>query len=154
MNGGYLPLITGLRRNILKRAVKDIRPFSKKFDAIAISGASGFLIGPSLADILGKKLIIVRKGGERPHGFVVEFSDICENYLIVDDIINTGNTIKRIIKTIKQQLNNKPDLYSYLSDYPPQPFGAYIYSQLSCRTSDLKLPEDFVIVYRSANKED
>ena len=72
-------------------------------DAIAFRGVSGALIAPSVADKLGKHLIVSRKANDDSHSIydVESSSTKVKNYAIVDDLIGTGNTLRTIRFTIE-----------------------------------------------------
>ena len=78
-------------------------------DTIAFTGNSGAAMGYILAAHINLPMICIRKNrGEGTH-FQHEFEGNldCRNYLIVDDLICTGNTIKYIHKVIADKLNDK-----------------------------------------------
>jgi orotate phosphoribosyltransferase len=83
--------IAAVRR--AKRAIKGLR-----FDAIAFSGMSGALVAPSVAMSLRKPMILVRKQSDDCHagGGAVEGALDAETYIIIDDFISSGDTLKRI----------------------------------------------------------
>ena len=94
---------------LVHRVAKKIQALQKKlgFDALAFTGTSGAAIAYPVSVITGIPLICVRKTTRGSHcNMVVEGpsdKDI-KKYLIVDDFIQSGNTIRKIIKKIK---NNK-----------------------------------------------
>jgi adenine/guanine phosphoribosyltransferase-like PRPP-binding protein len=68
------------------------------FDAFAFRGMSGALLAAPLAFILGKERILCRKQGENNHsGHAVEGYKASKRYIIVDDGIDSGATVSRII---------------------------------------------------------
>jgi orotate phosphoribosyltransferase-like protein len=69
-----------------------------QFDAIAFTGSSGAAIAFPLMVEHKIPIIYVRKPRESSHGGKIEYtSDIdISRYLIVDDFIDTGSTIKRV----------------------------------------------------------
>ena len=81
------------------------------FDTIAFSGHSGSAIAYPLSYRMGIPLICVRKSGENSH-FVKENPKLLEGhmttkkYVIVDDFISSGDTVRRMLKTIKDNLPN------------------------------------------------
>lgn len=87
---------------ISKEIVKQLRPIKKTFDAIAIRGFSGALIGPTVAGLLNKDLVIVRKMTESSHSMRSIEGYVSDNlkYIIVDDFISSGNTIEQIKQSI------------------------------------------------------
>ena len=77
------------------------------FDAIAFRGMSGALIAPAVALKLDKTLLMVRKpraGNEDDsHSYEhVEGDAAARRYVILDDFIATGRTIKAITEEIKR----------------------------------------------------
>ena len=91
------------RQNVINWIVQALEGKKDEFDAIAVSGSSGLLVGPSVADHLQKNIILVRtnKGGHSD--YLVE-GPKDGRYVIVDDLIDTGRTVKRIVRGIHTQL--------------------------------------------------
>jgi hypothetical protein len=89
------------------RRFKEIRT-QHEFQAIAFSGSSGCAIGFTLGLIHKIPLIYVRKDKEESHGRSVEYngSEEVKNYLIVDDFICTGATVRKIIDKIDKFAKN------------------------------------------------
>ncbi len=85
-------------------AIKHLR--SIQFDAVAFSGNSGAMIGGALCVILDKHPILVRKKISRDaHSkYIVEgfFPREPMRYIIVDDFVHTGNTVRNIFSRIKR----------------------------------------------------
>lgn len=88
-------------KNLIKETVKKIKAFQKKnpFDAIAFRGSSGAALAFPLADKLNVGLIHIRKDKSHYRGIYEGVSNI-KSYIIVDDVIETGKTIKKIIKHV------------------------------------------------------
>ena len=108
-----------LRRQTISRTVRHLKPIIDTFDAIAVSGVSGMLIGVPVADMLDKPLIVVRKEHNTHSDCLVEGS-IEGRYLIVDDLINTGETINTIVASIHNHHNEHAicvGIYLWLSQY-------------------------------------
>lgn len=90
------------------------------FDAIAVRGVSGLLIGPALALELDKTLIVVRKPGDHKpifdggshSGYTIEGDISASRYVIVDDCVSSGTTAKEILRKIEER---------YLEARMPQP---------------------------------
>lgn len=78
-----------------------------QFDALAFRGASGLLVGPSVALRLNKTMILVRKPEEKTLGECHSWNN-CEGdrgarrYIIVDDFVCEGNTARKIVEAIKE----------------------------------------------------
>ena len=100
LNGGLEPDKRSIR---IKRAVKALKKYESKYDTIAFTGMSGALYAPELATRLKKHLIIVRKNTKDCHSQqLVEGHQTCQNYIIVDDFINTGHTVWKIRQAVKE----------------------------------------------------
>jgi hypothetical protein len=83
-------------RDRVNKAVRLLRPHADKFEAIAIRGYSGSLVGPAVAMRLRKDLIIIRKPSDNSHSPYQVEGVQAGSYLIVDDQIATGKTINAI----------------------------------------------------------
>lgn len=79
------------------RAIRDLH-----FDAIAFSGMSGALVAPSVAMALRKPMILARKDTDDSHAGrgVVEGALDADTYIIIDDFISYGDTVRRIHSSI------------------------------------------------------
>lgn len=72
------------------------------FDAIAFTGNSGAGIAFPLSAKYGYNLICVRKG-EYSHGKNIEASpERIEKYVIVDDQIDRGDTVRRVLNELEK----------------------------------------------------
>jgi len=87
------------RNKIVIKAVCDLRKIANTFDSIACCGVSGLMVVPQIAEILNKNIIIVRKDERRYSQFYIEGVSP-SRYVIVDDLICSGDTIKHIIGSI------------------------------------------------------
>jgi orotate phosphoribosyltransferase len=89
---------------LVERAVKLLEKNNAQFDSIAVRGVSGLLFGPALAARMGKNIIVVRKDAEMsPHGHSgcrVEGDIETKAYIVADDLICSGDTIREVIKQI------------------------------------------------------
>lgn len=73
----------------------------REFDAIAVKGVSGVVAGSIVAYLTGKPLLIVREDGT-----VDAYCDMPWSYIILDDLVDSGTTIKFIRRTIKKHIPN------------------------------------------------
>lgn len=74
-----------------------------KYDAIAFRGMSGALLAAPLAHMLDKTMIMVRKPKVDCHtSRAVEGDNAARRYIIVDDVICSGNTLRTIIRAVKR----------------------------------------------------
>ena len=89
-------------------------------DSIVVCGTSGLLVGPQVSEILYLNLVIVRKPNETSSSysdFDVEGTHP-SRYIILDDLVCSGSTVKYIIKTIKDEtpISKCIGVYSYMRD--------------------------------------
>jgi adenine/guanine phosphoribosyltransferase-like PRPP-binding protein len=106
------------RNKIIIKAVCDLRKIIDSFDTIACCGVSGLMVVPQIAELLNKNIVIVRKSEEKRYSeFWVEGATPFR-YIIVDDLICSGNTVKWIYNAIHED-NPKAictGLYCYLPE--------------------------------------
>jgi adenine/guanine phosphoribosyltransferase-like PRPP-binding protein len=90
---------------ISKQILRDHKLFEYK--AIACTGLSGVSMGTVVSYLTGIPLMVVRKPKENHHGnYELEYSDYHikhGNYCIVDDLIDSGNTMN----TIKEKVGKE-----------------------------------------------
>jgi orotate phosphoribosyltransferase-like protein len=91
-------------RVILPRARRILRKY--QFDSIAFRGVSGALTAPILAYMLRKNLLAVRKepnedGWSHSTG-MVEGDANARRYIIVDDFVSSGKTIRKIFERLRE----------------------------------------------------
>ncbi len=103
------------RNKIIIRAVCDLRKISDSFDSIACCGASGMMVVPQIAELLNKNIVLVRKGEKCYSEHMVE-GVAPFRYVIVDDLICSGSTIKDIKNKIKKEYSRATcvGVYCYL----------------------------------------
>lgn len=116
------------RNKIIIKAVCDLRKITDKFDSIACCGVSGLMVVPQIAELLDKHIIIVRKDEERYSEFRTE-GVAPFRYVVIDDLICSGNTIRRINKTLREEYPRSRcvGIYCYLPDecgYPASREGS------------------------------
>lgn len=90
---------------LVRQMLPRVRKLKKalKFNTLAVCGHSGIVIGSIISYRTGIPLLIVRKTGDKcndSHEINGQIPSKCK-YLIIDDLIDTGRTIRRIIKKIK-----------------------------------------------------
>jgi len=92
-----------LRKATIEMLCDVLSKMTDEFDSIVVSGISGLLVGPSVADILGKNIIVVRKGESTHSHRDVEGGTVnrCK-YVIIDDLHCTGATLQRITEELDQ----------------------------------------------------
>jgi len=95
-------------QKIIQRMVVKVEKLKSilSFQAIACTGVSGFAVAFPIAYECKLPVIAVRKSGESSHGDKIEMGYkkriIIHKYLIVDDFIESGSTIRSIIKNINK----------------------------------------------------
>jgi adenine/guanine phosphoribosyltransferase-like PRPP-binding protein len=106
------------RNKIIIKAVCDLRKLEDNFDSIACCGVSGLMVVPQIAELLNKNIVIIRKQNEKRYSdFYIEGVSPFR-YVIIDDLICSGNTIKWINNVIHED-NPKArcvGLYCYLPE--------------------------------------
>ena len=91
------------RNRIIINAVCRLRELDDTYDSIACSGTSGLMVVPQIAEILNKEIIIVRKHNEISYSpFHIE-GVMPNRYIIIDDLVCSGTTIKHITRSIKEE---------------------------------------------------
>lgn len=87
------------------------------YDAIACCGTSGLMVVPQIAELLKKNIIVVRKDTNGYSNFLVE-GPYAHQYIIVDDLICSGSTAKKIIKSIKAETPKSKcmGIYTYMPE--------------------------------------
>lgn len=89
------------RNSIVMKAVIELRKFD--FDSIVCSGTSGLLVVPQIAEILDKHIVVIRKPSEKRYS-IFEIEGVTPHrYIIVDDLVCSGNTVKLINKTLHNE---------------------------------------------------
>jgi adenine/guanine phosphoribosyltransferase-like PRPP-binding protein len=91
----------------IKKLTAMIKAYREKepFDSIAFCGTSGAAFAYPLSLRLNIPLIHVRKDGVKTHATSkVEGNIGCKSYIIVDDLIFTGTTIRYIKDTIAEYI--------------------------------------------------
>jgi adenine/guanine phosphoribosyltransferase-like PRPP-binding protein len=93
-----------IRPSALQDAINASRDILKKytFDAFAFRGMSGALLAAPFALAFDKGLILVRKENDNSHSrMLVEGMHTAKQYVIIDDFIASGATIRAILKDVE-----------------------------------------------------
>jgi orotate phosphoribosyltransferase len=99
-----LPSFCGkLKKVVAKTAIDKLK--LKDFDSIAYSGMSGALIASIVSMELDKGLFCVRKESDKNHsGRRIESGfKKSKKYIIIDDLIDSGDTIKYIVENMTKE---------------------------------------------------
>jgi len=93
------------RKVAVQFVLNEIKSRKLQFDTIAVCGVSGLGIGPIVAFKLGKSLCVVRKGEKAHSPYKVESEGTMGQYIIIDDLIDSGTTVRKIIKAVREDAN-------------------------------------------------
>lgn len=104
-----------IRNKIIIKAVCNLRKIENTFDSIACCGVSGLMVVPQIAELLNKNIIVVRKG-ERCYSEFRTEGVAPFRYIILDDLICSGSTVKHINRVIKDEYSRSHcvGIYCYL----------------------------------------
>jgi len=96
-----------LRSKTVNCLIKLIKESGVEFDAIVLRGMSGAIIVPAVADRLKKPFIVCRKDDKHHSSLQVEyqFDGTIARYIIIDDLISSGGTIKTIVEMMRNEAN-------------------------------------------------
>lgn len=100
LDAGYLRTVLTpdtLRQSVMG-VVRALRAVKGEFDAIAVRGVSGSTVGAAAAFVLGKPLVVVRKPEQSHSRNYVEGLKRVGGYVIVDDFIDTGATVRKVVE--------------------------------------------------------
>lgn len=95
-------LNTKFRNKTIFEIVNRLKQLNNNFDTIACCGTSGLLVVPQVSEILKKNILIIRKKKEKRYSPFAYEGAVPRNYVIVDDLICSGSTIKHILNTIQE----------------------------------------------------
>lgn len=101
-------------REHIKDAVGMIRKHKLKFDSIAVSGVSGLTFGSMLAFHMRKNLVVVRTRLSEHSIYSVLYGQNIGTYLFVDDLIDTGKTLRRVVNNIRRESRRAKLIGAYL----------------------------------------
>lgn len=119
------------RNKIIIKVVCDLRKINASFDSIACCGVSGLMVVPQIAELLNKHIVVIRKPDEKCYSDFPMEGVTPFRYVIVDDLVCSGSTIRHIKNTIYE-------------DCPKaQCIGAYFYMPEECafRADTIKMFE-------------
>jgi len=90
------------RNKIIINTYSYLNKLDLYYDSIACCGTSGLMVVPQIAELLNKNIIVVRKKKDGYSDFMVEGA-ATNLYIIIDDLICSGGTVKHIIKNIRRE---------------------------------------------------
>ena len=118
------------RNKIIINAYTKLNKLDIYYDSIACCGTSGLMVVPQIAELLKKNIIVVRKQKDGYSDFLVE-GPSSKQYIIIDDLICSGGTVKHIIK------NSNPQFFIFHSLITLFIMGMVCHSALYARSKPL-----------------
>mgnify|MGYP001255637174 CR=1 FL=1 len=105
------------RNKIIMDTYCGLKKLDYDYDAIACMGVSGIMVVPQIAELLNKNIIVVRKQIDGYSDFMVEGA-YTHKYIIVDDLVCSGGTIRHIIKNIGEESSSSKcvGVWSYMPE--------------------------------------
>ena len=85
-------------KRVIDYCILYLKPHIDEFDAIAVSGYSMALVAPTIALILGKNLVLVRKSAEPRHSDYTFEGWTDQRVVFVDDLVASGTTFLYVKK--------------------------------------------------------
>jgi len=106
-----------VRNKVIISAVCKLRKIKDSFDTIACCGISGLMVVPQIAEILDKHILLVRKNERCYSDFKLE-GVAPYRYIIIDDLICSGSTVRHIKSSIKEEhpIAKCMGVYCYMPD--------------------------------------
>ncbi len=107
-----------IRNKVIFSAIDRLRNIDKQFDTIACCGTSGLLVVPQISEILKKNILVIRKKHEKRYSPFEYEGVVPKNYIIIDDLICSGQTVKHILNTISRECSrsNCIGVYTFFKD--------------------------------------
>jgi adenine/guanine phosphoribosyltransferase-like PRPP-binding protein len=110
-----------VRKEVADKAASEIKDALlsgklRPFDAVAVTGISGMLLGPEIATNLYKDLIVIRKAVDKSNhsSSKVEYYNRFEDVLLVDDGFSSGETLRNMQAILKDQYKSANIVGVYL----------------------------------------
>lgn len=105
------------RNKVIMGAYSHLNKLKIDYDSIACCGTSGLMVVPQIAELLKKNIIVVRKKKDGYSEFIVE-GPASKKYIIIDDLICSGDTVKHIVRSIRNEttISECVGVYSYMKD--------------------------------------
>lgn len=88
------------RNKIIIKAVCNLRKIANEFDSIVCCGISGLMVVPQIAELLDKHIVVIRKDNDKCYSEFPMEGVTPFRYVIVDDLVCSGDTIKHMMSTI------------------------------------------------------
>lgn len=104
IRAGYLRCVLepAEHRRVVQKVVKTLRPIRGQFDCIAFRGMSGATVGSTVAYLLKKHSLMVRKETDHHSSLDTEGPRDLHRYVVVDDLVSSGKTIDCICQSVQK----------------------------------------------------
>ena len=100
-----IPAFQDLDSVVTKAAARITDHFAdEEYSAIVCTGISGLIVSPSIAMILNKKLVVVRKPDDTSNHSKLAFEGYLtsdDDWIFLDDFVDTGSTRDYVITTLR-----------------------------------------------------
>lgn len=94
-------------KETIKRICDRLKEHKKKFDTIVFRGMSGALVAPMVAAKLNKQMLMIRKKDGSHSIYSIEGNVGLKNYIIVDDLVCTGDTVNQMVSSINKEVSTE-----------------------------------------------
>lgn len=95
---------------VIERVAKALE--GKDYDTIVGSGVSGAILLLKLRDRFKCNVAVVRKANDGSHSAEHVEGTIGERFVVVDDQVASGGTVKHILRQIRKQLHDREGVYN------------------------------------------
>lgn len=116
----YINRVDGPDDNLhrsMRRIRESFRGLEHKFDVVVVSGLSGTIPGAIYAHENNKQLVVIRKDDDICHGVRTEGREYFHHkqpYVIIDDFISCGTTMRRIYEKLAEFGHEEMPRYTVL----------------------------------------
>jgi len=110
----HSPYLSGLledrrtHQECVQGILRALQPKDRDFEAIACTGVSGLLIGPTIAYLMNKRLAVIRKDNDKPgqnvnHAMTQVEHNLCDGdrVIVIDDLVASGSTMQAIGRALE-----------------------------------------------------
>ena len=109
-----------LDRKQVRKTVKQLKIGISKskvqFDTIACRGISGLAIASLIARDLNKQVAVIRTVKSKHRGHTVEVFEVPKKYIIIDDLISSGDTMNEIHASMRRRYYKIQIVHIFLYD--------------------------------------
>lgn len=113
----YLEDVVERLDSLIERAQTRLAANPVDFDTLVGTGLSGALVVPRIADALGVNWLMARKPNDGTHSSKRVEGSIGRRWLFVDDLIDSGLTLKRAIAAVEAETASRKWRTSFVGSY-------------------------------------